>query len=116
MAIENKIDFDEALKIRQRSLPLVVGRKAYDQYYRFGLGLWMDMDWRKHGWNTTDFSKNYFTPQMFENSVRMALGASDEYVWIYTEKPSWWSANGKQNLPAEYEAALRHARDHERDN
>jgi hypothetical protein len=106
----NKIDYDEAIRIRKRSMALVADPKRYGEYYRYGFGLWMDMDWRKHGWDTKDISKNYFTPQSFENSVRMALSASDEYVWIYTEKPSWWSAKGKQNLPPEYETALRRAR------
>jgi hypothetical protein len=107
----NKIDFGEAIKIRKRSMPLVADPKRFGEYYLYGFGLWMDMDWRKHGWDTKNFSKNYFTSQSFENSVRMARDASDKYVWIYTEKPSWWSASGKQNLPPEYEAALRRARD-----
>lgn len=107
---KNKIDFDEAKKVRTRSLPLVTARNPYAQFYSFGFGLWMDMDWRKHGWNTKNFSQNYFTPQAFERSVRLALDASDEYVWIYTEKPKWWSTKGKQELPPEYEAAVRRER------
>jgi len=43
--------------------------------------------------------------------VRKALDTSDEYVWIYTEKPRWWSeAGGPVNLPAAYDAALRRAK------
>jgi hypothetical protein len=64
------------------------------------------------GWNTKDHSKNYFTPQQFERSVRKAIETADEYVWIYTEMPRWWSAEnngGPVELPAEYEKALRKA-------
>jgi hypothetical protein len=68
----------------------------------------MDRDWRKHGWDTNDFSKNYFAPESFATSVAAALEKADEYVWVYTETPRWWSDDGvPQKLPAAYEAALR---------
>jgi hypothetical protein len=106
---KDKAQFDDVLKIRERSIKLVANRNKYGKYYAFGFGLWMDMNSQKYGWNTKDITKNYFTPEAFEKSVRIALERSDEYVWIYTEAPKWWSAKGKQNVPAEYEAALRRA-------
>ena len=51
----------------------------------------------------TDFSKNHFSPAEFENAVRSALRVSDEYVWIYTEQPRWWT---KEKLPQTYVDAL----------
>ena len=59
-----------------------------------GFGLWMDYDWRKHGWDAADAAKNYFTPQQFEASLRSALDKCDEYVWVYTEEPKWWAKPG----------------------
>ncbi len=59
------------------------------------------------GWDTSDLSKNHFPPAEFEASVRAALARSDGYVWIYTEKPRWWTA---EDLPAAYVEALRKAR------
>ena len=74
----------------------------------------MDDNWRTNGWDEQDVSKNYFTPEVFESVVRKALDTADEYVWIYTEKPRWWSdKGGPQNLPAAYDAALRRARQRE---
>jgi hypothetical protein len=70
----------------------------------------MDMNSHKYGWNTENVSKNYFTPELFEQSVRTALERSDEYVWIYTQAPKWWSSKGQQDLPAEYDSALRRAK------
>ena len=70
-------------------------------------GLWMDYDWRKKGWDAADPSKNYFTPQAFETSVRAALERADRWVWIYTEKPRWWT---REALPEAYVEALRRAR------
>jgi hypothetical protein len=77
----------------------------------FGFGIWMDNDWRTHGWNVEDPSRNYFTPQALEASAREALRLSDEYVWIYSETPRWWSASGgPEKLPPAYDEALRRAR------
>jgi hypothetical protein len=76
-----------------------------------GFGIWMDKDWRKRGWDTNDFSKNYFTPETFAASVQSALARADEYVWIYTETPRWWSNEGVPvQLPPAYAAALRGVR------
>ena len=39
--------------------------------------------------------------------MRAALDVSDEYVWIYTEQPRWWT---NERLPNEYVRALANAR------
>ena len=40
-----------------------------------------------------------------------ALEISDEYVWLYTESPKWWTSSGKADkLPKVYEDAVRRAR------
>ena len=49
------------------------------------------------------------TPEAFQSSVREALQQADEYVWIYTETPRWWSEKGPVKLPAAYDQALRQA-------
>lgn len=86
----------------------------HDRYHRvfsFGFGVWMDHNWRKNGWNETDFSKNFYTPDAFEKTATTALKTSDEYVWIYTETPRWWSDQGKSvKLPQAYDKALRSAK------
>jgi len=70
----------------------------------------MDNNSDKKPWNTEDFSKNYYMPEQFESSVYEALKVSDEYVWIYTEQPRWWTEKGQSvKLPAAYETAIRNA-------
>ncbi len=97
--------------MRSRLLPIVRDPEKYHRIVSLGFGVWMDQDWRKHGWNVEDPSKNYFTPETFETSVRAALTTADEYVWIYTETPRWWSQNGEMvKLPPAYADALRRAR------
>jgi len=104
--------FDAALAtIRRGVLPIVADREAYGRVVAPAFGIWLDYDWPKHGWDPADPSKNYFTPEAFESSVRAALARTDEFVWIYTEKPRWWTeAGGPTALPEAYDAALRRAR------
>jgi hypothetical protein len=92
-------------------LPIVADPEKYGRVVSAGFGLWMDYDWRKTGWDVDDPAKNYFTPEAFESSVRAALEVADEYVWIYTETPRWWSESGKPaKLPVAYVEAVRRAR------
>jgi hypothetical protein len=79
----------------------------YRRQVQAGFGIWMDCSWRQVGWNLDDFAKNHFTPEAFEHSVRAALKVSDEYVWVYTEQPRWWT---NEQLPKAYVDALSAAR------
>jgi hypothetical protein len=98
--------------MKQELLPIVhTDKDLYAKHFSLGFGLWMDCDWRKVGWDTNDFSKNFYTPEAFEDSVRTGLQTADEYVWVYVEQPKWWSKEGKMlRLPAPYENAVRRAR------
>jgi hypothetical protein len=106
-------EFDDGISMMRKGvLPIVADPEKYDRVVSCGFGLWLDRDWQKLGWDTTDVSKNYFTPESFEHSLRSALKHSDEYVWIYSQKPKWWTPrDGKtQNVPDEYLKAMEKAR------
>lgn len=66
--------------MRQKLLPIVADTNKYARVFSFSFGIWMDQNWRKHGWDTNDFAKNYFTPEVFEGSVRKALELADDFV------------------------------------
>jgi hypothetical protein len=84
---------------------------AYRRIISAGFGLWLDYDWRKRGWKADEPEENYFSPEQFGKAVRAALERSDEYVWIYTETPRWWTETGKaKDLPEAYVRAIREAR------
>ena len=102
---------DVQIKMKQAVLPWMADKDRYLRHASLGFGLWMDNDWRKKGWDEKDFSENHFTPSEFEASLKKALETSDEYVWIYTEKPRWWTApDGKPaSIPIEYDRAVRNA-------
>lgn len=105
--------FDEALARIRDKVPATVAAdpEAYRRAVTAGFGLWMDYIWPTHGWDTADPSRNYFTPEAFEASLRAALERADRYVWIYTETPRWWTPEGgPAKLPPAYEAAVRRAR------
>jgi hypothetical protein len=104
--------FDQAYTtMEQHLLPIVAASERYRRFFSFGFGLWMDNQWRQVGWDTENFSKNYFSPESFENGLRRAMAVADEYVWIYTETPRWWSKEGKPaKLPGAYAEAVRRAR------
>ncbi len=100
--------FERAYRlIKQKALAWTGEKEAYRRHVQAGFGIWMDNDWNKYGWNATDFSKNYFQPEGFGESVRMALRTTDEYVWSYTEKSRWWT---NEQLPAAYVKSLEAAR------
>lgn len=100
----------------QKEMTVIADKLAADgnkfrRHSSLGFGLWMDCDWRIKAWDVNDFTKNHFTPAEFETSVRSALATADKYVWIYTEKPKWWTPpDGKPELlPKLYEDAVRKA-------
>lgn len=98
--------------MKQELLPIVADPRKYARVFSFSFGIWMDLDWRNSGWHTDDLSKNPHPPAQFEAIVREALRVADEYVWIYSETPRWWSDEGKPlHLPKEYIEALQRARE-----
>ena len=103
--------FADAKELVHRKLPSFgANADKYRQTVSLSFGLWLDYDWRKKGWDTKDVSKNHFTPEQFEKSLRCALETSDELVWIYTEDAKWWSDKGRVKLPEDYVRAIQRAR------
>jgi hypothetical protein len=102
---------DARRAITRDAATLAADRAAYQRVVSAGFGLWLDYDWRKKGWNAQDPGKNYFSPAGFETALRAALEQSDEYVWIYTETPRWWSEKGESvALPPAYVDVARRVR------
>jgi hypothetical protein len=100
--------FERAYRlIKEKGAEWTGEKEAYRRHVAAGFGIWMDRDWNKYGWNAVDFSKNYFKPEQFGESMRIALRLTDRYVWIYTEKPRWWT---NEKLPPAYIQALEAAR------
>ncbi len=104
--------FAAAYRMLTEDVLSVVGDPTrYRRLLSVGLGLFLDYDPDGRRWNGVDGRANYYTPSEFEASVRAALAVADEYVWIYTETPRWWSPAGTPvDLPDGYADALRRAR------
>jgi hypothetical protein len=98
-------------EIRKGVLRIVADPAKYRRVFSVSFGIWLDQQWRKYPWEVERLDKNYFPPRTFELVVRKALETTDQYVWIYTEIPRWWSEEGKQvKLPEVYVTAMRRAR------
>lgn len=110
-AFKEAAQFEKQYGVMRRDLlSIVASPEKYARQFSLGFGLWMDREWRKVGWDIENFAKNYFSPETFEKSVGAALGRADEYVWIYTETPRWWSKEGAVKLPEAYVEGVRRAR------
>jgi hypothetical protein len=104
-------DFPASYKmLTQELLPMVSDAGKYRRVVSCSFGLWLDYDWRRRGWEAQEVSKNPHTPAQFESLVRQALQTADEYVWIYSETPRWWTPEGgPSKLAPAYAEALRKA-------
>ena len=97
--------------ITNELLPIVADPEKYRRMVSVSFGLWMDFDSTAIGWDARDAGQNFYTPDEFGASIQAALEAADEFVWVYTQVPRWWSAEGKPaNLPDGYAEAIRRAR------
>jgi len=97
--------------IGQHAATLAADQKRYRRVVSAGFGLWLDYDWRKQEWKTDQLEQNYFSPGRLEASLRAAVEQSDEYVWIYSEKPRWWSEQDVAvDLPGAYVETVRRVR------
>ena len=103
--------FTTAYHLMKRDvLPIVADSSRYAAVFSFGFAIWMDHDWRKNGWDPIHTERNYYLPSTFEALTRKALETADEYVWIYSETPRWWSDKGPHQLPPSYRRALSSAK------
>jgi hypothetical protein len=106
---KKKEQFDGAYdSIKVKLAALAADPEKYRRHFVAGFGIWMDCAWNRVGWHTDAFSKNFFSPTAFESSVRLGLQRTDEYVWIYTEQPRWWT---NEKLPPAYVEALKAAKE-----
>jgi hypothetical protein len=81
--------------------------EKFKKQHEAGFGIWLDCHGTALGWNPGDYLKNYFTPKEFEYSLHQALAHTDEYVWIWFERGSFWTG---ANVPWPYFNALTEAR------
>jgi hypothetical protein len=87
-----------------RSLSLVPA--IYDQRMKGGFGIWVDYN---NTWDATTSANNYFTPSELATSLGAARDASDGWVWVYSQKISWYTSTAIPSFfpaPAPYRDAV----------
>ena len=98
------------VRVRESLLTIVANPEAYRARVTVAFGIWLDHDWRTHGWHAEEPERNYFPPGLFSRVLTEALEAADEYVWVYSETPRWWDAQGAfRQLPSTYVETVRRA-------
>ena len=96
--------------IHEDVLAMVADREQYKKVFSASFGLWMDYDTPKSTWDVEHPERNFTPPEKFESILRHALCYADEYVWVYSEVPRWWSNEGHPvKLSPAYDAAIRRA-------
>jgi hypothetical protein len=109
--VRTNAEVENYFKQHDLYLPTTKDPAKYRKTVSRGMGLWFDFDWRHRGWNPDKPDSNYRTPAILRQSLRRALELSDEYVWLYGEKPRWWTAKGgREELPEVYVQAVADAR------
>jgi hypothetical protein len=105
-------NFKDARKQMKSDVLAIVGPDSlYRRSYSASFGLWLDIEWRRRGWSGRDTTGNYYSPAVFEAMMRAAMAESDDYVWVYTEKPRWWTGKGgPSDLPRAYQDAVTRGR------
>ena len=90
-------------------LPIVAAdHTKYADHLSASFATWMDFP--APAWNPDNPSSNYNTPSDIEETLKASLARVDEYAWLYTEKPRWWTpAGGTQSLSPAYIAAVQNA-------
>ena len=96
---------------RHAARRLAAQPERYSQRLSVGFGIWLDYNSDHLGWHLDHPDSNYFTPAGLATSLQAALDHADRYVWIYCQKPLWWTPEGgRKRVPAAYDSVLRAVR------
>jgi len=97
--------------MRHAAKRLAAQPERYSRLLSVGFGIWLDVHADQVGWHIDHPESNYFTPSAFAVSVQAALDHADRYVWIYNQRPRWWTVEGgRKDVPAAYDSVLRAVR------
>ncbi len=91
--------------MRARTASRTVLPTALRSRLQIGFGLWIDNGGRRR-WFPEQPWRNHFTPSGFEDALKAALRATDEYVWVYSQEARFFPPAA---LPEEYLQAMRRA-------
>ena len=84
------------VQIRRRSAATGLKLTAVPELYRSrmqqGFAVWPGhrSDTGSFSGKAEDVDKNHFNQERLEHALHNALAASDEYVWVWSERECWW--------------------------
>ncbi len=95
---------EEKFKTAVEKFITAISGNSKRERVELGLGLWLDYAPKRYIWNVESPHENYFSPQSFCDTVRMAFDYSDGVVWIYSQRPNWWTG---EQMPKDYTKELK---------
>lgn len=105
-------DLDSYFDAHEIILSTASDRAKYRRTVSRAIAIWLDFDSSHRPWRSDRMDANYRSPEALRETLADALDRADDYVWIYSEKPRWWTASGRrQDLPTPYVDAIRAARE-----
>ena len=85
---EDPGDFINAVRRVKRYGPKIAQvPELFRKKVRTGFGIWLDCD---RAWDPENIKENYWSPEDYEKIITSAANASDGFVWLYLERPTWW--------------------------
>ena len=100
-------DFDKAIAVIKKPA-LTSDPDLYRRMIHVGSSIRIDFAPRGRPWSPLTPEQNFFSPERFGQSLKLAMRMSERYVWIYSEEPPRFFPQA--NLPAEYLLAMENAR------
>ncbi len=93
--LRDPAEFESAARALRTDLPGFSDNTAiYRRRFSVALPIWIDYQAKGERWSETDESGNYYSAAQLEAAVRGALAATDEFVWVYAQKPHFWTKDG----------------------
>ncbi len=86
--------FDVAWRIKTDGAQLMApeNRQKYKKHVTVSSGIYLDA--HKRGLTKAEYEQPVVGAEVLQRNTAAALGAADEYVWLYGERGSWWPDAG----------------------
>ncbi len=84
-----------AKNVKEKGIGLSDVPELFKKKVRTGFGIYLD---RNQKWDPVNIQDNYWTPKRLEDVIYYALIASDGFVWLWNERPTWLISSVDEKL------------------
>jgi hypothetical protein len=106
-SFRSRVEFERARReIVEEAIVLTALPHRYRDDVRVGFGIWLDRGGAER-WFPDEPAANWFTPAALRDALGHALALTDDYVWLYAQRPKFFPPS---ELPQAYVEAIAEAR------